>query len=85
MGVGGACAGLLVKMLYLEKVAKVFGEDAVNVILVDEAVDDGGITMDQGHDIARKLNSSGKLRQRRNSFNNFEFDIGAKWAILDYY
>ena len=62
-----------------------FGEAAVDVLL--EAVDDGNITVDQGHDIARKLNSKvgGKLRQRRTSVNSFEFDRGAMMDILGYY
>ena len=85
LGFVGACPELLVKMPYEEEVAEVFGEAAVNVLL--EAVDDGDITLDQGQDIARKLNSKvgGKLRQRRTSVNSFEFDRGAMRDILGYY
>ena len=69
-------------MPYEEEVPEIFGEAAVNVLL--EAVDDGDITVDQGQDIARKLNSKvgGKLRQRRTSNNSFEFDRGALRDIL---
>ena len=72
-------------MPYEEEVPEIFGEAAVNVLL--EAVDDGDITVDQGQDIARKLNSKvgGMLRQRRTSINSFEFNRGAMRDILGYY
>ena len=76
---------MLVKMSYVKEVAGLFGEAAVNVLL--EAVEDGDITVDQGQDIARKLNTkvAGKLRQRRTSVNSFEFNRGTMRDILGYY